>query len=479
MKTKDLLKTLAVAFSGGFIAVTAFTMINKKSPTIIYKDNTPAPTFTSLAANPHTQVDFTSSADKTVHAVVHIKTTSQRSNSGTSSFYEFFFGERYYNENPEPVKAFGSGVIISKDGYIVTNNHVIEGSDQITVTLNDKRTFTAEVIGRDPSTDIAVIRIITDDELQFINFGNSDDIKIGEWVLAVGNPFNFTSTVTAGIVSAKARNINILRKSQMSIESFIQTDAAVNPGNSGGALVNTQGELIGINTAIYTQTGTYQGYSFAVPSNLANKVVTDIIEFGAVQRAVMGVIIQEVNSDLAKELSLDKIEGVYITEIRENGAAEESKLQKGDIILSINDVIVNSTSELQEQVSRYRPGDKISTQVKRNNKVKAYEITLRNVNGDTGIVKPNEFSGAEFIALTLKQTKALSIANGISVTSIKEGSFLTAGIKEGFIITSLGGETVSNVSQLYGLLNRASGKRIEVEGIYPNSKYRYVYVVQF
>lgn len=293
--------------------------------------------------------------------MVHVKTTFQTStrNYSTDPFFDFFFGrpERSYPQQPQERVGTGSGVIISEDGYIITNNHVVQKSTNVEVTLNDKRSFPATVIGTDPSTDIALLKIDAKN-LPVIPFGNSDALKIGEWVLAVGNPFNLTSTVTAGIVSAKARNINIL-DADMKIELFIQTDAAVNPGNSGGALVNTRGELVGINTAIASQTGSYTGYSFAVPISIASKVVADLKEFGVVQRAVLGVEIRDINDEFAKEKKLTLLNGAYVVNVVENSSAQDAGIEPGDIITNINGTKVKSVAQLQEQIGRYRPGIKL------------------------------------------------------------------------------------------------------------------------
>ena len=318
-------------------------------------------------------VDFTEAAEKTVNAVVHVKTSYAQVQQYVSPF-DFFFGFRGYQQ-PQPVQGAGSGVILSTDGYIVTNNHVIDRAEKINVTLNDKRTFPAKLVGADPGTDIAVLKIEAQD-LPFISMGNSDALRLGEWVLAVGNPFNLTSTVTAGIVSAKARSINILSEN-FKIESFIQTDAAVNPGNSGGALVNTRGELVGINTAIASQTGGYMGYSFAVPSTIVSKVSTDIIEFGVVQRAVLGVALQELTSETAQQLGLKEVKGVLVQGVFEGSAAEAAKLRRGDVIFKVNDVEVNTVAQLQEQLGKFRPNDQVSLTVNRSNKISYFNVILR------------------------------------------------------------------------------------------------------
>ena len=317
-------------------------------------------------------VDFTKAAEKSVHAVVHIKTKfNQQYYSNPLS--DFFFGTQPKRYNQIMPLASGSGVIVSEDGYVVTNYHVIRDADVIEVTLNDKRKYKAKVVGFDKMTDVALLKI-DEDKLPFLLYGNSDNLKVGQWVLAIGNPFNLTSTVTAGIVSAKARDINIMSK--YGIEAFIQTDAAVNPGNSGGALVNTNGELVGINTAIASNTGSYTGYSFAIPVNIVKKVVSDLIKYGKVQRAFIGASIVDLNADVAKYLGISKTEGVYIYDVNPQGAAEKAGLKKGDIIVQINGLKINSLPQLQEQLAKYHPGDEINIIALRQNKKIAFTLKL-------------------------------------------------------------------------------------------------------
>ena len=424
--------------------------------------------------------DFTDAAEKSIHAVVHVTSKYNLENEDyyRNPIYELLFGD---GNSKQPGVSFGSGVIISEDGYIVTNYHVVEKSDEIQIVLNDKRTFTAKLIGTDPGTDLALLKVQSAG-LPYISFGNSDVIKVGEWVLAVGNPFNLTSTVTAGIVSAKARNINILRDQKHSIESYIQTDAAVNKGNSGGALVNTMGELIGINSAIVSPSGSYSGYSFAIPINIVKKVVADIIKYGEVQRAVLGVTIQDVTSELAKKFDLNKIEGVYIKSVTDDGAAKNAGIKRGDVVLEINKVKVNSTAELTEQVGKYRPGEVVNLTVKRDNKKKQFEVVLRNMHGNTKIFKAEEFLsilGASFEKLENNEKRRLGIDGGVKVFDIKEGVLKKEGIKEGFIITNIQGERITDVDDLKNILRQEGvGAEIEVNGIYPGLRYIYVYKIK-
>lgn len=426
-------------------------------------------------AVPQNAPDFTKAASKTVHAVVHIKTEFER----RPTIYDFFYDNR--RGSPRRAVATGSGVIISEDGYIVTNNHVVSKADRIEVTLNDKRTYEAKIIGTDPSTDLALIKI-DETELSYLKYGNSKELEVGEWVIAVGNPFNLTSTVTAGIVSAKARDINILGpatgRASSAIESFIQTDAAVNKGNSGGALVNTEGELVGINAAIASNTGSYTGYSFAIPVSIAEKVVNDLLQYGRVQRGYIGVTIREMNSQLAEQENIEKLEGVYVEEVQEGSSADKVGIRHSDIILSVDGEKVNSTSELIGYVGQLRPGDKVELKVKRNGETKEYTVTLTNEQGGTELRKeePEEviaMLGAKFKELNQEQLQELGIESGVQIVEIEPNSVLgKKGIEEGFIITRIDREQVTSVSDVKESLRNKSGG-ILMEGIYPNGTRAY------
>ncbi len=414
-------------------------------------------------------VSFTDAAEKTVNSVVHVTTQYEMANS-RDPFFELFNGG-----GPSTQIATGSGVIISEDGYIVTNNHVIDRADKIEITLNNERIYIAEVIGKDPNTDLALIKI-NEKGLPFINFSNSDDVKIGEWVLAVGNPFNLTSTVTAGIISAKARNINILQRGSVNkdfpLESFIQTDAAVNPGNSGGALVSATGNLIGINTAIASQTGSYAGYSFAIPSNIVKKVTEDLLEYGIVQRAFIGVSIQNVNQQVADDYKLPNLKGVMVNGITKDGAAKSAGIQVNDIILKVGAIEVNDVPELQEQIGSFRPGEKASITIRRGSEIKSLTIILRNKEGNTAKIKKEDISkltahGASFQSLSPQELKDLKINNGIKISSITSGKLRNSGITEGFIITEIDGKPATNPEAVVKLFKSKKGG-ILVEGIYPN-----------
>ena len=470
MKKVQILGLVVASIIGGLVAVLVYSAIlDKKERSIVTQLKEPV-SVVGLKAGLDTSTDFTFAAEKTIDCVVNVKT--QSSVSYRNPIYDFFYGDRYQGEE-EPVLGIGSGVIITADGYIVTNNHVIENSEKVSVTLNDKREFQARVVGTDHSTDLALLKV-DGENLPFISFGNSDAIKVGEWVLAVGNPFNISSTVTAGIVSAKGRSMQIIEDNYR-IESFIQTDASVNRGNSGGALVNLKGEMVGINTAIVSPSGGNVGISFAIPSSIVQKVVRDLIEYGAVQRAIIGVSITDITAELAKEKGLDALTGVYVADINENSAAKEAGIEKGDVITKINDAQVNSPSELQEMVGRYRPGDKITVTVKRKDKVKQIEVTLRNLQGDTGVVKAGTYEtilGAKVVNLDEQEKGKLGIKYGVKVTELQEGKLKAEGVKPGFVITQINNKPVTSVEELDKITKSIKGG-IYIEGVYQNGVVAY------
>lgn len=474
MKGRRLLTTLAVALFGALAGLFIFTRFLDSGRIIVGTDRDKQEIeenarYTSMV--PQSGVnDFTYAAEKTVHGVVHVKTRTTVSSSNSNPLYEFFYGPGA--NRPREVRGFGSGVIVTADGYIVTNNHVIEEADAVDVTLNDKRTFEAEVVGRDPSTDIAVLRIKATG-LPFISFGNSDAIRLGEWVLAVGNPFNLTSTVTAGIVSARGRSLGLL-DNQYRIESFIQTDAALNQGNSGGALVNTQGDLIGITTAIISPSGAYAGNSFAVPSSIVKKVYEDLKQFGEVQRGLMGVNITDVTSEIASEENLKDISGVYLTGIVPDGAAEAAGLAVNDVVIAINGEKVATTSELQEKVNRYRPGDKVEVTYLRKGRQDKKTVVLRNFEGGTGVVAPGAQStslfGATFSPLSAGDKQQYKTENGVKITSISEGRFRDLGLGRGTIIVDVNGQKVNSASDIRRATNDEKSLT-SVEGFTPDGTY--------
>jgi len=431
---------------------------------------------------PTTLPDFTLVAEMTVNSVVHIRTTYERKSSVYDDYFgmpdpfrDFFFGPRR-REPSQSIVATGSGVIISHDGYIITNNHVVTEANKVEVTLNDNRVFEARVIGTDPTTDLALLKI-EQEGLPFLGFGDSDEARVGEWVLAVGNPFNLTSTVTAGIISAKGRNINILG-GDTAIESFIQTDAAVNRGNSGGALVNVHGELIGINAAIASQTGSFTGYSFAIPSNIVKKVLADLLEFGQVQRGMLGVQINELNSRQAEELGLTTFRGAYVVGVTEGGAAQAAGLKAGDLIVGIDNTPIRNTSELIETVGRKRPGDEVTVKYIREGRDREVKTKLRNVYGEYSIVTPEQTLasdrlGASFETVSSEELGRLNIPQGVRVVNTtRNGLFRNAGIRDGFIITQIDRQAVGSPQEISRVLKDKSGG-ILIEGIYPNGQRAY------
>lgn len=490
-RTTLMLVLLVIAVSAATSWAT--TLVNKKSDSVNFiESSTPSNQDVKArfaSAQRAFETDFTVAAELTVHAVVHVKTKAPRQQRGgdmfNDPFFEFFFGpgQRGQQQQQEPGEAkplgSGSGVIISQDGYIVTNNHVIDGATEIDVTLNDKRSFKAKLVGTDPSTDIALLKVDAKD-LPFVKFGDSDNLKVGEWVLAVGNPFNLTSTVTAGIVSAKARNLGIIgtdrygrRTEKLSIESFIQTDAAINSGNSGGALVNTSGELVGINTAIASQTGSYAGYGFAVPTSIVQKVVTDIREHGVVQRALLGVSIGDITTEIAKEKDLKTLNGALVADVVSGGAADKAGVKADDVINEINGVKVNSTAELQEQVGRYRPGDKITIGLVRNNKQMRVNANLTNAEGTMDVVSTNKFQqdlGVQLKPITDTVKEALGIDAGLEVVS-SAGKFREQGINQGYIILKINNKNMASVKDFENVYNDAQkgNKTLNIAGVYPTT----------
>ena len=438
-------------------------------------------------------LDFVEVSQKVRDAVVHIKSArrvAQRSNDQFRQmpfgrdFFEEFFGPQFRDEdqpqNRERMQmGSGSGVIISPEGFIVTNNHVVADADDLEVTLFDNRSFKATVIGTDPTTDLALLQI-QDDNLPHLSFVNSDDVRVGEWVLAVGNPFNLTSTVTAGIVSAKGRNINILRE-QFAVESFIQTDAAINPGNSGGALVDIEGNLIGINTAIASPTGAYSGYGFAIPSNIVSKVVKDLKDYGVVQRGVLGVMIRTVDGNLQKEKDLAVNSGAYVDSLLANSAAGSAGIKPGDVIIGVNDLEVNGSPALQELIARRRPGDLVKITVDRFGKEKDIEVTLNNRSGNTELVTNTEDNsiasilGAEFETLDDNTARQLDISGGVKVKSLDAGKLRrNTQMEEGFIITKVNGKTVKSLEDFYAALDGHKGG-VMLEGVYETVPGEYYY----
>ena len=457
-----------IAVMGGVVALGLYRVFEKKT-TIYYPKpgGIPARQVAMYGPGaPGNLPDFETAASVSVHAVVHIKSEFQKKSLVYDDFFQFF--NNAPREYISPYSAMGSGVIVSPEGYIVTNNHVVQDAVNVTVTLNDKREYKATVVGTDPSTDLAVIRI-DENNLPFLAYGNSDDVKIGEWVLAVGNPFNLTSTVTAGIVSAKARDINILG-SKGAVESFIQTDAAINPGNSGGALVNTRGELIGINAAIASGTGYYTGYSFAIPVNIVKKVVEDFTKFGKIQRAYLGVYYREIDDQFAKDNKLSSLSGVYVEDVVNGGSAEKAGIKSGDIILSVQGKPVNGKSELMEVVSQLSPGDKITVSVLRDNKQIDLPVILVSENQNVQVALNNNkvlIYGATFEPLSEKDKMRFRLTSGYKITRVEPGKFNSVGIKPGFILLNINHKQVGSAEDLKEVLT-SKERGLQLEGIYPD-----------
>ncbi len=430
-------------------------------------------------------LNFVAAASAVTPAVVHVMTEyaaapADHRRAQMDPFLRQFFGDGGEGQEQVPQgggQGSGSGVIIAANGYIVTCNHVIDKASKITVVMDDKRKYDAELVGADANTDLAVLKVKADN-LPFVKYGNSDEVKVGQWALAVGNPFNLNSTVTAGIISAKGRNINILRREDnMGIESFIQTDAVVNPGNSGGALVNLNGDLVGINSAIASHTGSYEGYSFAIPSALVSKVVDDLLKYKVVQRAMLGVQMREVDATLASEKKLPTLNGLYVAGLTPNSSAAAAGLKEGDVITEINGLPVNTSSQLQEQVARFRPGDQIKVTYVRGATPTTVAATLRNATGTTAVVREAaaaaavKYEGATFSAVPAPQQNKLGIAGGATITGIKGSSFRESGMADGFIITRIDKNLVRKPADVQSYLDQArDNSGALVEGVYPDGR---------
>ncbi|MBR6367278.1 MAG: Do family serine endopeptidase [Bacteroidaceae bacterium] len=495
--TKKLLGVVAISMvTSGLTAVTTYSISKRqlegesRSFETLFKQNTSQPAVRTSGAGVQ-PVDFTQAAESSLHAVVHIKCT-QNSKVQTMSqgdmpdIFEYFFGPQGGNRGrqqmqSQPRVGYGSGVILSKDGYIVTNNHVVEGADEIDVTLNDNREFKARLIGTDASTDLALLKI-QGDNFPTIPVGDSDALKVGEWVLAVGNPFNLNSTVTAGIVSAKARSLGVYNTGKNNgIESFIQTDAAINPGNSGGALVNVKGELVGINAVLSSPTGSFAGYGFAIPTTIMKKVVSDLKEFGTVQRALLGVVGGDVANFLQDEKLKEKVkdsgcnDGVYVNEVPETGAAHSAGIKAGDIIVAADGRKIKSMAELQETIAKHKPGDKLTVKVIRDKKPKEFTVTLRNSQGNTKVMKNVDMDllGAAFRPLSSDLKKQLNLSGGLQVSGVTGGKMKEAGITKGFIILKVNGQAVNSnedMENAFKSASRSADQVMFISGIYPSGK---------
>ncbi|MGD1891324.1 MAG: Do family serine endopeptidase [Cyclobacteriaceae bacterium] len=477
---KNILTTVFTAVFASLVTLAAYTYFNEDSR-ILQVDETTKPAFVNYVADRSATMapfDFTAAAEKATPAVVHITSVQQsasasRGDEQIPEFFRDFFGDQFRRspQQQRPRTGAGSGVIISSDGYIVSNNHVIDDADELTVVLVDNRSYSAKVGGTDPTTDLALIKI-DEEDLPYLSFANSDQVKIGEWVLAAGNPFSYlNSTVTAGSVSAIGRSINILQN-QYAIESFIQTDAAVNPGNSGGALVDIDGNLIGINTAIASQTGSYVGYSFAVPSNIAKKVVEDLKEYGTVQRGFLGVEIVGINARVADEFDLDVNQGVLVRNVVEGGSAEEAGIEEGDIIMQVDEKKILRNSDLLSYIGRKRPGDNVSVTINRDGKEKTFDMTLKTREGQTTLVRAQRGEmfdrlGAEFMELSDEKREEFDLAGGVEVSRVYPGILRQEGIQNGFIITRIDNQPIRSINDLEEALEDKEGGML-IEGIYPD-----------
>ncbi|TYA78597.1 Do family serine endopeptidase [Seonamhaeicola marinus] len=510
---KTVLVSIFVSLMISFSVIGGYHYLGKKEVAIKHINTTPnhKVLYAANAEGEITPLDFTKTTEKVLDAVVHISAKKMMP-TGSNKMFQYrelpdpfreffgegpfgqFFGRKYYNGKPQepnspeennkpkemPVMGTGSGVIVNEKGYILTNNHVIQDADEIEVTLHDNGSYKATVIGTDPSTDLALLQIKKDD-LIALPFVNSDDVQVGEWVLAVGNPFSLNSTVTAGIVSAKARNINV-NQDKFAVESFIQTDAAINPGNSGGALVNLNGDLIGINTAIASRTGTYNGYGFAVPSNIASKVVEDLLNYGAVQRGMLGINIATLNGALAKEKEIDLTQGVYVASVGEGSAADEAGVKEGDVILKVDNRDVKASPELQELIALKRPGDEVALVVNREGKEKEFKVTLQNRIGSTKVKKKEHakilnFLGAELEALEKEEAKKIGVDSGVKITSLYAGKLRKfTQVREGFIITHIDGHKVKSVKDVMDALENKQGG-VMLEGVYEDMPGKYYYAI--
>ena len=496
MKVKYLVAVTAAA-----VMIPAAGMVYSNTFTNNSQSQAKEPEFITISRAPSFETDFTKAAESTVNSVVCIKSFVDRSQQYGAQqggymdpfgMFDFFFGPQQRQQpqqqprqkKSEPVQSgLGSGVILSEDGYIVTNNHVIDGADSLEVLLNDNSTYEARVIGTDESTDLALIKIDAKG-LNAIKVGDSEALRLGEWVLAVGNPFGFNSTVTTGIVSAKARSLgsDSHRRNKMGIEAFIQTDAALNPGNSGGALVNLNGELVGINAAIYSNTGSYTGFSFAIPTTIMAKVVADLREYGTVQRAVLGISVADLTAEIAKEKGITATKsGVLVAGVSDRSTAKELELKEDDVIVSINGTDIKNLPELHEQLAKYRPGQEITVSYYRDNKKITKKATLRNTQGDTALTKKGDFSevGCAFMKLNSDALKQLGISNGVKVTGLKGGPFKNAGVKDGFIIIEINDRPVRSSEDVENIYNRImkdddnEDKVMILKGIYSNGKKGY------
>jgi serine protease Do len=494
MKLKSLLLVVVVSAATAFLSIWGYSKYNEKHFAGIQEAGKLPVNYAGFFDKPAAGAvpDFSPAATSATPAVVHIKTRTKarqvtnnlpNGSARRNPFAELFgdeYGDFFSGPRVQTIpeqRASGSGVFISQDGYIVTNNHVVEGADEVSITLANKHSYTAKVVATDPKSDIAVIKV-EGTGFPYLIYGNSDDVKLGQWVMAIGYPLNLDVTVTAGIISAKARTIGINRE-ENAIESFIQTDAAVNQGNSGGALINTNGELIGINSAIASPTGAYAGYSYAIPVNIVKKIVADLIKFGTVQRAFIGISYpnENISEEKRKELGIKDGDGVYVTDVAEDGAARSAGVKAGDFITKINGVTINSGPELQDQVARYKPGDKITVTYIRDSKESTINVALKNKSGNYNVVAASNVMdklGAELENLDKATATKNQVAGGVVVKKIGTGALKNTRMQEGFVITSVSGQSVKTIDELKEVLKKSRGN-IRLEGFYPGYEGPYVY----
>lgn len=481
MNVRKSMLSLVLGIAGGFVAFFVADSLKGKEPVEEIRHELTGPGIKSVAYHPQQtegigaagSVDLREAAKKAVPGVVHVKTIQMGREYVGNPFMDFWFGTPSKSREVPMTTGYGSGVILSEDGYIITNNHVIRQSDKVIVVLNDKKEYEAKIIGQDPNTDIALLKI-EGKNLPYVEYGNSDDVVLGEWVLAVGNPYNLTSTVTAGIISAKARELG-MNRGQMSLESFLQTDAAVNPGNSGGALVNAKGELIGINTAIQSPTGSYSGYSFAVPVNIARKVVNDLKEYGKVQRAVLGIRMGELTPALAESMDIKDSYGIYVGEVLRGGAAEKAGMKKGDIIQGINGIDVKTLAEFQEQLGKYRPGTGVQMKIKRDGKERQLDVVFQNSFGDTALGGKEDFGvlGVQVEPLTQSDRYRYRLNKGVKITDIRNGKFKAAGLEKGYIIVKINDNAIYDAEDLARAIHAAGDEGIFVTAVSPRGRVEY------
>ncbi|MBE6250316.1 MAG: Do family serine endopeptidase [Bacteroidales bacterium] len=472
---RGILFVLLSAVAGGLTAFGVVSYMQKDIAEVVVMNEKNGAEFRTVSLSQNDYPDFTYAAETAVDAVVYVKVSAtQTIQQSPGSIFDFFFGVPQQGAPQQREKTgSGSGVIISKDGYIVTNNHVIDGATKIEITLNSNQTYPATLVGTDPATDVALLKIEADN-LPFIPFGDSDKLRLGEWVIAIGSPYDLRSTITAGIVSAKGRSMPNYT-GEFKIESFIQTDAAVNPGNSGGALVDKAGNLVGINTAIVSQTGSYTGYSFAVPSNIVKKIVYDLMDFGSVKRAILGITMQQIDDKIAKELKLSSLNGVYIVEVSKSGAADKAGVKAGDVLIAIDSIKVPTMPSVQETVSRYSPGDKAVLTVIRDGKELKLDVVFKGTaqeNGEKTGDGAVAFYGSAIKEASKETLERLGLKNGVEIVEVGPGKLQEAGATEGFIILYVNDQSVKTPQDVISVVKK-SKRAVFVEGVTPSGRSGY------